>query len=295
MNDSGIKKGMVIKMDVLKIVIIVAVVLCILYLWAIKTRSQKRKDWSLFEDRFYAHRGLHDNKTDAPENSLKAFQKAVDHKFGIELDIQLTKDGIPVVFHDFTLDRACNVSGKINEYTYEELQQFSLFESEEKIPTLSEVLKIVKGRVPLIVELKVEKFDISICGIADKMLQAYEGPYCIESFNPLVLSWYRRYHNEVLRGQLAESFRKNGENKGLLYWILENLLMNGFTRPDFIAYNHKHKGNLSRLICRVVFHCKSVAWTVKSETELKECRDDFDLFIFDSFIPKRINQKRKNK
>lgn len=278
-------------MKIVVICLIVLVVLMVLYLLMIKTRSQKRKDWSAFEHRYYAHRGLHNNQTDAPENSLKAFQKAVDKKFGIELDVQLSKDRVPVVFHDFTLERACGQPGKVCDYTYDELKQFSLFESEEKIPTFAEFLQLVKGKVPFILELKVEAYDISVCPIVDKMLADYCGPYCVESFNPLVLSWYRKYHNDILRGQLAEAFRKHGENKGLLYWILENLLMNGFTRPDFIAYNHLDKQNLSRVICRTVFKCKSVAWTIKSEADLKNAKEDFDLFIFDSFVPKKINHK----
>ena len=94
----------------------------------------------------YAHRGLHDNESDAPENSLAAFQKAVDAGYGIELDIQLTKDKEVVVFHDYTLKRVCGEVGRVDEYTYEELKHFKLLKSEEKIPKLTEVLTVINGK-----------------------------------------------------------------------------------------------------------------------------------------------------
>lgn len=274
-------------MTVLYIILIAAAVLAVLYLLAIKPRLSKKREWIPFKEVYYAHRGLHDNKSQAPENSMAAFRKAVKAGYGIELDVQLTKDGIPVVFHDFTLERACKDSKKVYEYTYEELQQFSLFDSEEKIPRLEEVLKEVNGRVPLIVEIKLEWMDLTVCAAADRLLKEYKGPYCVESFNPLVLAWYRRYRNEILRGQLADGFLKSGEYKGMLYFFLQNLLMNWMTRPDFIAYNHKYSGNLSRKLCKKLYGGLAVAWTIKSQEELDDAKENFDVFIFDSFIPRR--------
>lgn len=262
-----------------------AAAVAVLYLLAIKPRLGRQKGWEPFRGYYYAHRGLHDNHTKAPENSLPAFQKAVKAGYGIEMDVQLTKDGIPVVFHDFTLERVCGKPGKVCGYTYEELLQFSLFESGERIPKLEEVLETVNGKVPLIVELKVEWMDLTLCAAADRMLRGYKGLYCIESFNPLVLAWYRRYHNDVLRGQLADGFLKSGEFKGFIYVLLQNLLLNWITKPDFVAYNHKYENCLSRRLCRRLYHNLAVAWTIRSSTELEEARGKFDLFIFDSFIP----------
>ena len=103
---------------------------------------------------YYAHRGLHDNESEAPENTLAAFKKAVDQGYGIELDVQLTKDGQVVVAHDFTLKRNCGVNLDIDTLTYEELQRFPIFKSNERIPLFTDVLQVVDGKVPLIVELK---------------------------------------------------------------------------------------------------------------------------------------------
>lgn len=219
-------------MKVLAIILIVIVVLAILYFLMIMPRMAHKPDTACFKEWLYAHRGLHDNATQAPENSMAAFRKAVDAGFGIELDIQLTKDKIPVVFHDFTLKRVCGGEGKICDYTYEELQQFHLCESTEKIPKFEDVLQMVDGKAPLIVEFKIERTDLSLCPIADKMLRAYKGMYCMESFNPLGVQWYRKNHPELVRGQLSDAFLKEGEYVGVLYFVLQNLLLNFVTKPD---------------------------------------------------------------
>jgi glycerophosphoryl diester phosphodiesterase len=239
----------------------------------------------------YAHRGLHDNKTDAPENSLEAFRKAVEAGFGIELDVQLSKDRVPVVFHDFTLQRICGAEGKLMDYTYEELQQFTLFGTSEKIPKLEDVLALVDGRVPLIVEYKIPGCHTEICSIADKMLSEYKGLYCIESFNPLGLLWYRKNRKKVMRGQLADNFIKAGEKElsKLVYFSIQHLLFNFLTKPDFIAYNHNYYRDLSRQLCRYLYKSTSVAWTVRNKEELNARKGDFDIFIFDSFMPENNN------
>lgn len=275
-------------MTAVYVILIVAAVFIVLYLLSIKPRLGRQKQWEPFRGVHYAHRGLHDNSLEAPENSLAAFKKAVKAGYGIELDVQLTKDRVPVVFHDFTLERVCGREGKVYEYTYEELQQFPLFQSEERIPKLEEVLKLVSGRVPLIVELKLEWMDLTVCTLTDRLLSEYQGLYCIESFNPLALVWYRRYHNDVLRGQLSDGFLKSGEFKGALYFLLQNLLFNWMTKPDFIAYNHKYADNLSRKLCRKLYRNLAVAWTIKSKQELDAAKENFDLFIFDSFIPGKV-------
>ncbi len=296
-------------MKVLLIILICLLALAVLYLLMIMPRMFGKPDAAPFKQWLYAHRGLHYNgparnagkaanedgeavediahgaEKITPENSLRAFQKAVAAGFGIELDVQMTKDHIPVVFHDFTLKRICGQEGKVSDYTFEELQQFPLCGSDQRIPKFEDVLKCVDGKVPLIVELKIEATDLSVCPAADAMLAEYPGLYCIESFNPLGVFWYRRHRRQVVRGQLAEGFLRVGEYKGVLYFLLQNLLFNFLTKPDFIAYNHKHYDMLSRRLCRGLYHNMAAAWTIKSEEELEAARKHFDIFIFDSFVP----------
>ncbi|MBQ9142767.1 MAG: glycerophosphodiester phosphodiesterase [Lachnospiraceae bacterium] len=275
----------------LSIVLISIMVLIIFYILMIMPRMRKRPDIRPFQGVLYAHRGLHDNETDAPENSMAAFCKAVEAGFGIELDIQLTKDKIPVVFHDMTLKRICGEEGRICDYTYKELQKFALCKSTERIPKLEDVLDMVGGRVPLIVEFKGETTDIGLCPVADKLLREYKGVYCMESFNPLMVAWYRKNHGDIFRGQLSEKFFTKGE-KSLLHFVLQHLFLNFLAKPDFIAYNCKDYNELSRRICCGLFGATAVAWTIKSEDELADMKKHFDLFIFDSFVPNMIPSQK---
>ncbi len=272
----------------MKIVIITVGVIIFLYFFLIMPRIVHRPNNSPMKgELLFAHRGLHDNHAGIPENSMTAFRKAVEAGFGMELDVQITKDGIPVIFHDFTLRRMCNEAGKIEDYTYEELQAFRLLGTDEKIPTLKEFLAMVAGRVPLIVELKAEWLDVSVCPAADRLLSDYQGGYCIESFNPLALLWYRRNHKEVMRGQLSTDFKKDGNYRNLIYFLLTYLLTNAVTKPDFIAYNWKFRHKLSLKLCRGLYRLPAAAWTIQSKEDLEAVRKDFDVFIFDSFYPIR--------
>ncbi len=281
----------------LKVILIILAALIVLYLLAIMPGMGRRKARRDFEGVYYAHRGLFDNEGDAPENSLPAFQRAADKGYGMEMDVQVTKDGIPVVFHDFTLERMCGKEGKVCDYTWQELKSFKLGNSQETIPLFEDVLKAVGGRVPLIVEIKVEWMDLSVCPAADRLLRDYQGLYCIESFNPLVLLWYRRNHKDIIRGQLSDGFVKASRLKESWHllvqnFLLQNLLFNWLTKPDFVAYNHKYEEVLARRLCRSLYRNMAVAWTIRSQEELERAKGRFDLFIFDSFLPEQSTDAR---
>ena len=110
-------------MLLIKVLLIVLLVLAVLYLLAIMPHMTKRPDLTPFQGRYYAHRGLHDNAGDAPENTMAAFKKAVDAGYGIEMDIQLTKDRVPVVVHDFHLKRVAGADVRVDSLTLAELQE----------------------------------------------------------------------------------------------------------------------------------------------------------------------------
>lgn len=283
-----------------------------LYLISIKPRIHGRPDYKPFFGHMYAHRGLHNMnpavqklknirhsigqqpenapspaecEENLPENSYAAIKRAADLGYGIEFDVHLTKDDIPVVFHDDTLNRICGVKGNLRDYTYEELQQFSLLGTNERIPAFADILKMVDGRVPLIIEYKVEKNADKLCRICDRILSDYKGLYCIESFHPLAVRWYKIHRPNIVRGQLSEDFTKQKLN--IPYFLLSHLIGNCYASPDFIAYNCKHKDELSRNICRKLYKSLSVAWTVRSQEELDKVSRSFDLFIFEGFVPAR--------
>lgn len=267
-------------------VCIFVAVMILLYLLAIMPklrRNPMRKD---FEGWHYAHRGLHDNKGKAPENSLEAFRLAALNGYGIELDVQVTKDLVAVVFHDYDLIRACGVNKKVSDLSYRELLEYKLFKSQERIPTLRDVLDCIDGKVPLIVELKIPWKPNNTCIAASNELENYEGLYCIESFNPFGLGWYKKHYPEIIRGQLSTDFIKEKiEGSRMQYFILKHLLFNFHTKPDFIAYHHKYKKGLSFTICRKLYKAWTIAWTIKSQDVLEECRSYYDLFIFERFNP----------
>ncbi len=268
-------------------VLLAIFILALIYLFMIAPRMFDKPDMRPFYHYFYAHRGLHDNAAGIPENSMTAFRRAVEAGFGMELDVQLTKDNVPVVFHDRTLERMCAKSGKVRDYTYEELQQFTLLQSEERIPHFQDVLDMVAGRTPLIVELKIDSTDLTVCSVADEILSKYKGLYCIESFNPLGLRWYRRHRKNVVRGQLSNAFLREEGYDGVWYYFLQNLLLNFVGRPDFIAYNQVYPRILSRRICCDLLGAVSVGWTIRSEEELECAKKNFDIYIFEGFKPCR--------
>lgn len=273
----------------------------VLYLISIKPRIYGRPDYKPFFGHMYAHRGLHNmNPTiqklknirydeKLPENSYAAIKRAADLGYGIEFDVHLTKDDIPVVFHDDTLNRICGVKGNLRDYTYEELQQFRLLGTQERIPAFADILKMVDGRVPLIIEYKVEKNADKLCRICDSILSDYKGLYCIESFHPLAVRWYKIHRPDIVRGQLSEDFTRQKLN--IPYFLLSHLIGNCYASPDFIAYNCKHRNELSRNICRKLYKSLSVAWTVRSQEELDKVSRSFDLFIFEDFVPAQQDKK----
>lgn len=257
-----------------------------LYLWLLSPCCSRKEQMKPFEEVLIAHRGLFDNDSQAPENSMAAFRRAVNAGFGIELDVQMTADGKLIVFHDMNMKRMMGIDGRVTEYTYEELLKFPLARSGERIPLFSDVLEMVNGQVPLVIEIKVGLRYKATTVAAAQMLQSYRGIYCMECFNPLALAWYRKHMPSILRGQLSEDYSQEERWIPMVpRFILTNMLLNCLARPDFISYNHKDKRKQSFRICRKLFKGKTAAWTIKSQRELEAARDMFDVFIFDSFLP----------
>jgi len=240
-----------------------------------------------FKAHFIAHRGLFDNDSDHPENSLAAFARAVDAGYGIELDVQLTKDAKLVVFHDADLARMCGEDVKICELTYKELAGRRLAASDQAVPLFRDVLDVIGGRVPLVTEIKSGFRLIDTCRLTHATLNRYDGPYCIESFDPRALAWFRWRYPDIIRGQLAEDFSQDpATGVKQVDTLLTNMVPNAVTWPDFVAFNHLHADVRALRFWREVLSCALVAWTIKSQDELDAAKSLFDVFIFDSFIPK---------
>lgn len=272
-------------------VLLTMALLLVLYLFLIMPRMLHRPDTAVLRGWQYAHRGLHGRTDEAPENTREAFRRAVAHGYGIELDVQLTKEGRVVVFHDATLNRVCKKDAAVRDMTYEELRRLQVEDSDERIPLLSEVLREVDGRVPLIIEIKMTDCNTRVCELTDQILRNYRGVYAIESFHPLAVRWYQKHRPDVIRGQLSADFSKEGDGKeNWAMFAVHHLVTNVLCRPDFIAYSWKSQRAVGRTLCRKLFRCLSVAWTIRSEEEYHKAEAAYDLFIFEHFLPE--NRKR---
>ena len=254
--------------------------------YAILMMPVKRYGREAYKGIKYAHRGLHG--AGVPENSLEAFRLAVENGFGIELDVHTIKDGTAVVFHDATLLRMVGVDKPLRELTFDELSGYSLDSSEWCIPTFDEVLKLVGGRVPLMVELKQDAGESGVATAAAELLKNYEGDYMVESFNPFTLAEFAREMPDVKRGILSQKFTIKPEHRTLKFFLAQHLLLNIVCKPDFIAYNHKDGRFLPLRFIKKIFNAPTIAWTVRSAEEEKIAYENgFDSIIFENYIPEK--------
>ena len=266
------------------ILCIIAVLILFLYLILIMPNLSRRQALVPFLGLDFAHRGLHDISRRIPENSMRSFQEAIKHNTAIELDIHLTRDNQIVVFHDESLKRICNVDGTIESSTYRDLKPLHLSGTDEHIPLFSDVLDYVDGRVPLLIELKLPSKDMRLCMYTQKLLENYNGPYMIQSFNSLGVRWFFRHAPEILRGQLSCALtRSNPENPYAARFCVEYLLANLFCRPDFISYKMADADNLSVFLNRHLYHIPMAAWTLRSQKAYQKAHKHFDMFIFEGF------------
>ena len=222
-----------------------------------------------------AHRGLWSG--DLIENSLPAFQNAVDNGYAIEIDLYSTKDGEIVCFHDLTLSRMTEKSGFIYDRTIDQLKSLPLLNSKEKIPTLKEVLRLVDGKVPLLIEFK-DQPDNSYIERAVNILKNYKGEFAVQAFNPLYLRKIKKLAPEFIRGILGTHTPPKSCNL-LTRHVVKKLSLNFLIKPDFISYNHlglpiKNKKKLPTL-----------AWTVTNKKDAERAKKFANNVIFENYIP----------
>ena len=256
------------------------------YLFASAPGIHKKTKWQHLTGWDYAHRGLYDNEHGIPENSMAAFRRAVDKGYGIELDVHLTADNQLVVFHDDTLTRMCGMNKKISSFLYSDLMQLRLLGTEEGIPLFKDVLELIDGKVPLIIELKVDGSNQNLlCPLVWKLLSRYKGDYCIESFHPFVLQWFKRHEPQVVRGQLSCNFFKENPHCDIVLFLMSNLMTNFFTHPDFIAYKYLDLDNPAVIYNRKLFHIMTVVWTIPGKPTYDRFKNKVDVMIFEGFEP----------
>lgn len=259
--------------------------LVLLYIFLVAPSGRRKKTAEFFAGKSaFAHRGLHGG--DVPENSLMAFELACREGYGIELDVHVTADGELAVFHDDTLARVCGVEGKTESKTLAELRALSLNGTSQHIPSFREVLDLVNGRVPLVVEIKGSKInDMTVCKLTAEMLDGYSGEYCIEAFNPMYVRWWKKNRRHVVRGQLGCKMTKESSGMGEpVNFVLTNMLLGFLARPDFVAYDLRERKNFSFRAARALGGYP-VAWTVRTDEDRLAAEKDFKAVIFENIRP----------
>lgn len=230
----------------------------------------------------FAHRGLHTEDKSIPENSLEAFRLAAEAGYGMELDVQLSKDGYVVVFHDDTLDRVCGVHGRVDEYDYSELKTMSLCGTEYTVPLFTEVLDVINGAGPLIVELKSGNSNRELCRKTYDILSDYRGDVCVESFDPFIVAWFRFHGRDLVRGQLAMPLKDYEKTvKRPVAYAASRGLTNFIARPQFEAYEIGFRPVTVRLAEKL--GAMAIGWTSHNEKSEK----GRDGVIFEFYRPKK--------
>lgn len=268
--------------------LLILVVLAELFTLALRCR-RGHPDWKYLRLWRYAHRGLH-NKPQVPENSMAAFRRAVERRYGAELDVHLLKDGRLAVIHDSSLKRTAGADVNVEDLTAEELRQYRLEGTDEHIPLLEEVLELFQDQTPLVVELKTAGDNYEALTAATvAMLDRYRVRYCIESFDFRCLIWLRKHRPEIVRGQLSQQFLRNGGEVSLNklnQFLLGNMFINFLGVPDFLAYKFEDRNCLAMRWCRRFYRVQEVYWTIRSRADMEEAEKNGGLVIFERFDPR---------
>ncbi len=228
----------------------------------------------------YAHRGLHGGAGDGggrPENSMPAFAAALDAGYGMECDVRLSRDGIPFVFHDAALDRMTGETGPVAARTARELDGIALNHGGGPIPRLSALLDLVNGRVPVLIELKIDRHrDLRpLCRAVRHALACYRGPVAIMSFHPGAARWFHARAPEILRGLVVTDENRRGP----LGLLARHLALRA-AHPDFLAYDIRDLPNpFVRAMRRKGLPVLS--WTVRSEQQWRTVEAEADAAIFE--------------
>lgn len=237
-----------------------------------------------------AHRGLHHAEAGIIENTASAFAAAMTANYAIECDLQLSKDGEVVVFHDDTLDRLCTKPGVVSELTLKQLKAVRLKGTSDGIMTLAELLQLVSGKVALFLEVKSAAFDGAPALLARlaAVLGTYAGPAAVMSFDPQVLDGMARCLPRQTRGIVAEMFDASSEWSSLSQvqkLQYTNLMHAWHTQPDFVAYNIEHLPSFAAMSLRAITGAPILTWTVRTPEQAEKAGRWADQIIFEKLAP----------
>lgn len=234
-----------------------------------------------------AHRGLHDRGKAIVENSESAFAAAIDHGYAIECDLQVTACGEAVVFHDDTLDRLMEATGKVRAHGIRALKRFAFKTGSDRLQTLGELLDQVNGRVPLVIELKTHwDGDAALVTRGLEVLSSYQGPHSLMSFDPDQIEAVAALSPQTVRGIVADRVTHIDYRQLPFAARLElrSLSHRSRTRPDFVSYFHRDLPSepVARLRGEGV---PVITWTIRSPAQASAALRYCDQITFEGFRP----------
>ncbi len=224
------------------------------------------KDLCFLKSSLIAHRGVHN--MEVPENSICAFKIALKKKYIIEFDVHLLKDNTVIVFHDDNLFRMTGINKNLCDCTYDDIKNLHLKNSNYKIPTLDEVLRLINGKVPIIIELKYDRKVGLLEKEVSKLLDNYNGLFCIKSFNPFIVRWFRKNRPKYIRGLLISD-----KHRTIIEKLCQSFIAGAICKPDFISCNYKLSDN--KQILKYMKRIPVLAWTIKNGKNYQKYRDKF--------------------
>ena len=255
---------------------------------AVKPRIWNKPDISEIQRFDFAHRGFHDPEKKIPENSLAAFRAAIEHGYGISLDVRITRDGVPVVFADSRLDRLTGTNGTVENSILDELKTLYLDGTDEQIPTLAEALELIDAQVPVLVNLMTADGNHEILSdLTCEVLDAYEGVFAVESLDFRVLRWFKKQRNEYIRGQKADYSYRSGYRflDVILDFLTASLLLNFLTCPDYVSANIDYRRTPSLFICRLLYRVPIMDGLVTTLEDYELVRTDGSIVVFEEIEP----------
>jgi len=221
-----------------------------------------------------AHRGLHGEG--AGENTKSAYARAIEKGYPIEMDVQLTKDGEVVCFHDDNVKRVTGVDSLIWDLTLEEVRKLKICSTADGVMTFKEFLDFVDGRTPVLVEIKQQRTGKS--GIEEKVvrfLDNYKGEFAVQSFDPLIMNRVRKLRPDFLRGQLGCARPEN--HNWIERKVVRKLLLNFLSKPDFINYSIDEFPIKTKL--------PVMRWTIRTAADMAAARKAGHNIVFECIDP----------
>lgn len=237
----------------------------------------KKNDWILKKP--IAHRGLHNSKI--PENSIAAFEAAIEAGCPIEVDVQLTKDKIPVIFHDDVMTRLTGLKKRVTRVFFADLMNLRLEKTDHRIPTFREFLDFVNGRVPILIEVKKNRGSKGIEKIVTDMLKDYKGDYAVQSFHPFAIRNIRKLNPEIYCGLLSSKL-----SDMRLFFLQKAAVKNArlffIAKPDFVSFEINSFPNNRVNKFRREMKLPIIGWTIKTKEDIESACKYCDGIIFEN-------------